>query len=100
MAYGKPIITTRHTEIPRVVEHLLVDEQNLPQLVEALERVYHSASLRKELGIRSRELAEEHFSPHNVTDRLNLFASLVGAQVQPMPASECISAPLTQEQLT
>ncbi len=100
MACGKPIITTRHTEIPRVVEQILVDEQNVPQLVEALERVYHSASLRKELGIRSRELAEEHFSPHNVTDRLNLFMSLVGEHVQPTPTSEFVSTPLPQEQLT
>ncbi len=100
MAYGKPIITTRHTEIPRVVEQILVDEQNVPQLVEALERVYHSAALRKELGIRSRELAEEHFSPYNVTDRLSLFMSLIGERVQPTPTSEFVSPPLPQEQLT
>jgi colanic acid/amylovoran biosynthesis glycosyltransferase len=100
MAYGKPIIATRHTELPRVVEQILIEEKNVPQLAEAIARVYDSATLRRELGVRSREIAEEHFSPHNVTDRLNLFKSLIGERVPPQRISETISMSVPQEQLT
>ncbi len=76
MAYGKPVVTTHHTEIPRVVEQIVVNENDPHELAQALQRVYHSATLRRELGLRSRELAEKHFSNRNVTDRLNLFRSI------------------------
>src|SRR5262249_49103063 len=66
MACGKPVITTRHVEIPRIVEHILIDENDVQGLAEALEKVYQSAPLRGELGRRNRELAEEHFSSQNV----------------------------------
>jgi glycosyltransferase involved in cell wall biosynthesis len=99
MAFGKPIITTRHTELPRVVEQILVEEKNVQQLAEAIARVYHSATLRRELGVQSRQIAEEHFSPHNVTDRLNLFKSLVGERVPPQRISQTIPISVPQEQL-
>ena len=77
MAYGKPVVTTQHTEIPRCVEQIVVPENDASALAEALRRVYHSAALRRELGARSRELAEAHFSNHNVTERLNLFQAIM-----------------------
>ena len=76
MAYGKPVVTTHHTEIPRVVEQIVVKENDAHELAQALQQVYHSATLRRELGLRSRELAEEHFSNRNVADRLSLFRSI------------------------
>ena len=76
MALGKPVVTTRHTEIPRVVEQIIVPESDVPALAEALRRVYHSATLRRESGERNRELAEEHFSIRNISERLRLFESI------------------------
>jgi glycosyltransferase involved in cell wall biosynthesis len=72
MAYGKPVVTTRHTEIPRIVEQVLTNENDVDGLVEALRLVYASSSLRKRLGERGRELAEEHFSTDNVSKTLEV----------------------------
>jgi colanic acid/amylovoran biosynthesis glycosyltransferase len=113
MAYGKPVVTTRHTEIPRVVEQIVVKENDVPELVEALQKVYHSAALRKELGLRSREVAEEHFSSRNVEDRLKLFQAIANngaGRTSPKPVKQTELPPsvnepesiarLPQEQLT
>jgi glycosyltransferase involved in cell wall biosynthesis len=72
MACGKPVVTTRHVEIPRIVEQILVDENDVDALAEALERVYQSPSLRDELGERNRELAELHFSNRNISQKMHL----------------------------
>jgi colanic acid/amylovoran biosynthesis glycosyltransferase len=66
MACGKPVVTTRHVEIPRIVERIVVEENDAAALAEALEAVYQSSGLRQELGERNRELAEEHFSEQNM----------------------------------
>jgi glycosyltransferase involved in cell wall biosynthesis len=76
MACGKPVVTTRHVEIPRIVDQILVEENNPTELAEALERVYASHTLREELGERNRELAEQHFSSRNVAQKMRLLQSL------------------------
>ena len=78
MACGKPVVTTRYVEIPRIVEQILVDENDVDGLAAALERVYQSTSLRDQLGARNRELAETHFSPANVDQTLRLFKQISG----------------------
>ncbi len=65
MAFGKPIITTRHVEIPRIINEILVDENDVQGLSEAILQVYLSASLRRRLGEKSRHIAEEIFSTGN-----------------------------------
>jgi glycosyltransferase involved in cell wall biosynthesis len=70
MAFGKPVISTRHAGIPEAVEDaVLVDEDNVEQLAEALNRVCDSVEWRRQLGRRNRRVAEEMFSPAN-NDRL------------------------------
>lgn len=69
MAFQKPVITTGHAGIPEVVDAILVDENNVEQLAEALGQVCDSAALRRELGARNRAVAERLFSPANI-DRL------------------------------
>lgn len=76
MAYGKPIVTTHHTEIPCVVEQIVVRENDVQELAAALDRVYHSPSLRRELGERNRKLAEQHFSNQNLRERFSLLKSI------------------------
>lgn len=76
MACGKPVVTTRHVEIPRIVEQILVDENDVDGLAAALDRVYASATLRQQLGARNRQLAEEYFSTHNVNRTMQLLAQL------------------------
>ena len=66
MACGKPVISTYHVAIPRVLKQMLVEEKDVKGLAEAIDRVYASPELRKEMGIENRRLAELHFSPNNV----------------------------------
>lgn len=65
MAFGKPVITTRHVEIPRIVEEVLVDEQDISGLAKAIHTVYSSEELRKRLGQKNRRIAETLFSTKN-----------------------------------
>jgi colanic acid/amylovoran biosynthesis glycosyltransferase len=65
MAFGKPVITTRHVEIPRIVPEILVDENDVHGLAQAIKQVYQSKPLRQSLGARNRQIAEELFSLRN-----------------------------------
>ncbi len=65
MAMGKPVITTRHVEIPRIVDEILVDENDVQGLAQAIERTYQSVHLRQRLGEKGRRIAEQVFSPRN-----------------------------------
>ncbi len=65
MAMGKPVITTRHVEIPRIIDEILVDENDVGGLAQAIERTYHSVHLRQRLGEKDRKIAEQVFSPRN-----------------------------------
>lgn len=66
MACGKPVISTRHVAIPSVLNRMLTDEKDVVGLMGAIDELYLSKSLREELGIENRALAEKHFSPSNV----------------------------------
>lgn len=76
MACGKPVITTRHVEIPRIVDQIVVDENDVGALAEALEHLYASPARRDVLGARNRELAEVYFTGRNMDERLGLFEQL------------------------
>jgi len=77
MAFGKPIITTRHVEIPRIINHILVDENDVQGLADAIRQVYWSASLRDQLGVNNRRIAEEIFSPSNAARAATLLRRVV-----------------------
>ena len=77
MAFGKPVITTRHVEIPRIVKEIVLDENDVDGLADAIRRVYESPELRQELGKLGRRTAEQHFSAANVTRTANILAGLV-----------------------
>jgi glycosyltransferase involved in cell wall biosynthesis len=79
MACGKPVVTTRHVEIPRIVEQILVDENDVDGLAEALRSVYDASHVaREQLGRRNRELAEQYFSPANVAKTYKLLSEAAG----------------------
>jgi colanic acid/amylovoran biosynthesis glycosyltransferase len=65
MAFGKPVVSTRHVEIPRILDRMLVDENDVDSLTCTLDQVYESQALRKELGQQNREIAEKLFSTQN-----------------------------------
>lgn len=65
MAFGKPVLTTRHVEIPRIIPEIIVDEHDVEGLAEGLRQVYESATLRRRLGEQNRRIAVEVFSERN-----------------------------------
>lgn len=85
MACGKPVVSTRHVEIPAIVEEILVEEKDVEGLAEALLKVYHSRTLREEMGVRNRELAVSHFSQANVRRTDAIMRDLCG---KPSPKSQ------------
>ncbi len=76
MAFGKPVITTRHVEIPRVIPEILVDENDVHGLAQALERVHEDAALCQRLGQQNRKIAEMAFSPGNASRTASLLRNL------------------------
>lgn len=76
MAFGKPVITTRHVEIPRIVPEILVDENDVHGLAQAIKQVYQSQPLRQTLGARNRKIAEELFSLRNAENTARILYNL------------------------
>ena len=77
MASGKPVISTRHVEIPNVIKRMLVDEKDVDGLAQALVQVYESASLRAELSVESRQTAIDYFSATNVDQTAAIFKRVI-----------------------
>ncbi|MBN1966938.1 MAG: glycosyltransferase family 4 protein [Anaerolineae bacterium] len=79
MAFGKPVITTRHVEIPRVVEAVLVDELDVDGLAEAIRQVYEmTQDERRRLGARNRALAGQFFPTGNAERTAAILSRLAG----------------------
>ena len=66
MAYGLPVIATRHAGIPELVSEILVDEGDAEALARGIEKLGRNSALRETLGRRNRELAALRFSRDNV----------------------------------
>ena len=77
MSCGKPVITSRHVEIPRIVEEIIVEENDVGGLAEAIRAVYESEPLREQMGKRNREIAEELFSVGNARATARILEDLV-----------------------
>jgi glycosyltransferase involved in cell wall biosynthesis len=85
MAFGKPVISTRHVEIPRIIPAILVDENDVDGLAAAIDQAYQSAPLRNELGAQNRRIAERVFSPKNTDITANLLRRLAEASSHKVP---------------
>ena len=79
MASGKPVISTRHVEIPNVIKRVLVDEKDVDGLAQALLQVYQSPVLRAELSAESRQTAIDYFSATNVDQTAAIFQRVIAA---------------------
>jgi colanic acid/amylovoran biosynthesis glycosyltransferase len=65
MAFGKPVVSTRHAGIPEAIDEILVEENDVEGLATALTAAIDSPTLREQLGERNRRRAEQMFSPGN-----------------------------------
>lgn len=62
MSHRKPVISTRHTGIPELVEDILVDENDVDGLAEAIARLADDPELRAQMGERNLEIIKRDFS--------------------------------------
>jgi glycosyltransferase involved in cell wall biosynthesis len=76
MAYGLPIVATRHAGIPELVSEILVEEGDFVGLARGIEQLGEDPILRENLGRRNRELASARFSAKNVIQLKLLFEGL------------------------
>ena len=73
MSHHKPVISTRHTGIPEVVSEILVDENDVDGLAEAIARMADNPDLRAEIGERNYRLIKEQFSDDAVLQLKKLY---------------------------
>jgi colanic acid/amylovoran biosynthesis glycosyltransferase len=73
MAHGKPVIATRLSGIPELVEEVLIEEGDIQGLSGALRRFIHNPGLRISSGARNREIIEERYSKRNLEKMIDLW---------------------------
>jgi glycosyltransferase involved in cell wall biosynthesis len=81
MSFGKPVITTRHVEIPRIVPEIIIEENDSHALAEAIKKLYQSATLRVQQGQVNRFIAERLFSAHNAQQTAHILFEAAGRPI-------------------
>lgn len=85
MAFGKPVVSTRHAGIPEAIDTFLVDENDADALAVALNEACDSVELRQRVGRENRARVERLFSPAN-NDRLEALLRRYARNATPTPA--------------
>jgi colanic acid/amylovoran biosynthesis glycosyltransferase len=80
MAFGKPVITTRHVEIPRIIKEVLIEEDDVDGLANAIRRLRASDLLRQELGQQNRDTASRLFSTRNAQVMAAILEGLIPSE--------------------
>jgi colanic acid/amylovoran biosynthesis glycosyltransferase len=74
MAWGLPVLSTRHSGIPEVIQDgesgFLVPERDAGALAERLEYLIEHPEIWQEMGKKGREFVEEHYDIDKLNDRL------------------------------
>lgn len=74
MSRKKPVISTRHVGIPELVRHgVLVDENDVDGLAQAIAELADNADLRRDLGQKNFEIIKQEFSEPSVLQLKGLF---------------------------
>jgi colanic acid/amylovoran biosynthesis glycosyltransferase len=89
-ASGLPVVGTRHSGIPEAIEDgvtgFLVPEGNAEALAARLSELLGSESLRREMGVAARRLAERKFNRQTLTARLESIYDQVAGFGRQAPA--------------
>lgn len=96
MAFGKPVISTNHSEIPRILSNVIVEEGDVDGLADAIRLLRDDPALRKRLGAENRQHAERLFDLSNVDNTVRALSRLADGSADPphpvdrayVPASE------------
>lgn len=73
MAWGKPMISTRHAGIPELVEEILVKENDVGELKNAIEHLITHPEKWGEMGRRNRAIIEKKYSKKNIKNLAKYF---------------------------
>lgn len=76
MAWGKPVISTKHAGIPELVEEILIKENNVDELVLAINHLLDHPDKWKALGERNRKIVAERYTSQNVQQLSTIFSNL------------------------
>lgn len=74
MAHGKPVISTSIAGIPELVKSVLVPENDVPALSEAIERYMDDPLIRARDGQRNQAIVRERYSEANLDAMQRIFA--------------------------
>lgn len=83
MSHHKPVITTRHAGIPELVPQILVDENDVDGLAEAIARLVDSPGLRHEMGERNYEIIKSEFSENAVLQLMDVYQRSIDSDNHP-----------------
>lgn len=78
MSHGKPVISTRHAGIPELVEEILVDENDVDGLAEAIEKLADDPELCARLGDRNIDIVKSRFSDNAVLELGEVYKACQG----------------------
>jgi glycosyltransferase involved in cell wall biosynthesis len=78
MAWGKPVISTLHAGIPELIEEILVEENDVEGLIQAVEHLLDHPDERKELGKKNRETIQLKYKKDNVQLLSDIFDDFSG----------------------
>lgn len=76
MAWGKPVISTKHAGIPELVEDILIEENNVEELVSAINHLLDHPDTWKALGDRNQKIVAERYTSKNVQQLSTIFSNL------------------------
>ena len=76
MAWGKPVIATRHAGNPELVEEILIEERNVEELRNAIEYLIENPGKWSAMGKRNQEIIKQKYSKKNVSILVNIFRKL------------------------
>lgn len=86
MAFGKPIVSTKHAGIPELVESVCVPENDAKAIADGLRTYLTKPSLRKTDGERNRLRVESMHGYGNIVQLAQLFESVM---MRTSPANSC-----------
>jgi len=73
MAWGKPVIATKHAGHAELVETMLVEENNIKELLGAIEYLLDNPEEWNKMGEKNKEIIKDRYSMSNIDVLVNVF---------------------------
>jgi glycosyltransferase involved in cell wall biosynthesis len=73
MAWGKPVIATKHAGNPELVDEILIEERNVEQLKNAIEYLLNNPGKWQQMGENNRKIIASKYSKDNVKKLVSIF---------------------------